>query len=87
MAIRCEPDRLEISGGQGTHTGRQRLAADLSGPPVHTAFTVTYLLQALESMTGERVVLRLGPGVGKVLVTDPQEPAYQHVLMSRRLPG
>ncbi|HVX46507.1 MAG TPA: DNA polymerase III subunit beta, partial [Mycobacteriales bacterium] len=78
---------LEVTGGSGTSRGRQRLPCRHSGPDVHAAFTASYLAGVLASIPQEQVLIRLDPGIGKVLVTASEEVGYQHVLMSRRLPG
>lgn len=82
-----DSDSAEVTGGSGTSRGRQRLACRHTGQEVGAAFTATYLIAALESLPSEWASIRLNPGIGKVLIGAPDVADYQHVVMSRRLPG
>lgn len=87
VVLDMTPDLVRVEGGSGHSRGRQRLPGVAEGEPLRVAFTVSYLTQALQSLDGDTAQLSMNPGVGKVLVTAAGVDSYQHVVMSRQLPG
>jgi DNA polymerase-3 subunit beta len=87
VVLAVQDGRLTVTGGTRPSLGRQRLAAELSGEPMEVAFTVSFLVTALQALDGTTAELSMNPGVGKVLITATESDSYRHVLMSRQLPA
>jgi DNA polymerase-3 subunit beta len=85
--------RLEVSPGQlriVAHNAEQEeaveeCAAESNADNLQISFNVTYVLDALASLRGERVELRLRDGNSSCLIADAGDDRARHVIMPMRM--
>jgi DNA polymerase-3 subunit beta len=85
--------RLEVSPGQlriVAHNAEQEeaveeCAAESNTDGLQISFNVTYVLDALASLRGERVELRLRDGNSSCLIADAGDDRARHVIMPMRM--
>lgn len=62
------------------------VAAIHEGPQHATAFTPSYLLEALTAVGGDNVALSFAGKSKPAVLTSPERPTYRHLLMPVRMP-
>lgn len=89
VGIDIDPDAetVTVSGGEGSSSGSEPLAADITGSAIASGFNPAYMAAALEAMESERVVIGLTtarkPAVIRPL--DDDGPDALAVVMPRRI--
>jgi len=60
--------KLGISSATELGAGRHDVAAEYRGDPMEIGYNATYLMEMLKSMTGQKIVMRLGTALGAGVV-------------------
>jgi len=85
VQLTFDKDTLEINVGSGDETGREQIGIDYEGGELTIGFNVSFLISALQNLTGDEVKLGLRDMNASVLITDPSNTAFRAVVMPMKV--
>ena len=64
---------------------RHEVAVEYKGEKIEIGFNVTYLMEALRALSGEKVEMRIEDGNSGCLLQTPGDETTQYLIMPMRL--
>ena len=86
VRLNLEPGILRVTSNNAEQEEAvDELDIDYGGEPIEIGFNVTYLIDALASMSQDMVQIALADGSSSALITIPENESFKYVVMPMRI--